>query len=112
MPILLRAWWMPASLVGVAATLILFNGVALLSSGFFAAWSDFLPWIGAIGSFGVILGVVLGLLLVGAIVIMLLGFKVLSAFVILPTAVVSIFIGGGFIIGAILAVLAGILLLL
>lgn len=103
---------MPATLVGVAAALIFFNGIALLSSGFFAAWSDFLPWIAALGSFGVILGIILGLVLVGAIVMMLFGFRVLSAFMILPTAVVSLFIGGGFIIGAILAVLAGILLLL
>ena len=103
---------MPAALVGVAAALIVFNGVALLSSGFFAAWSDFLPWMTVLGSFGVILGVILGLVLMGAMVMMFFGFKVLSAFVILPTAVVSLFIGGGFIIGAILAVLAGILLLL
>lgn len=103
---------MPAILVGIAAALIFFNGIALLSPGFFAVWSDFLPWITVLGSFGVILGIMLGLVLVGGLVMILFDFKVLSAFVILPTAIVSIFIGGGFVIGALLAVLAGILLLL
>lgn len=103
---------MPAALVGVAAILIIFNGVAFLSTDFFIAWSNFLPWMTTLGSFGVILGIMLGLVLIGAMAMFFFGFKVLSALVILPTAVVSLFIGGGFIIGAILAVLAGILLLL
>ena len=54
----------------------------------------------------------LGFVLVGALILMLLRFRVMAAFMIFPTAIVSLFIGGGFIIGAILAVLAGILLLL
>jgi hypothetical protein len=43
---------------------------------------------------------------------MFLRFRILAAFIIFPTAIVSLFIGGGFIIGAVLAVLAGILLLI
>jgi hypothetical protein len=43
---------------------------------------------------------------------MFLKFRVLAAFIIFPTAIVSLFIGGGFILGGILAVLGGILLLL
>jgi len=92
--------------------LIFANGIALLSPGFFAWWSAFLPWITAFGSFGFILGIVLGLVLVGAIIMMFLKFRVLAAFIIFPTAIVSLFIGGGFILGGILAVLGGILLLL
>jgi hypothetical protein len=58
------------------------------------------------------LGIVLGLVLLGTVVMVYLKYKVLAAFVIFPTALVSIFIGGGFILGAILGVLAGILLIL
>lgn len=111
-PLLARTWWLPAVLVAVAAGLIFANGIALLSPGFFAWWSAFLPWITAFGSFGFILGIVLGLVLVGAIIMMFLKFRVLAAFIIFPTAIVSLFIGGGFILGGILAVLGGILLLL
>ena len=111
-PNFLRSQWLPVILVGVAAALIFVNGVALLSPGFFAAWGSFLPWVAFLGSFGFILGVMLGLVLVGALVLMLLGFRVMAAFMIFPTAIVSLFIGGGFIIGAALAVIAGILLIL
>ena len=104
--------WLPLIVVGIAASLIIANGVALISPGFFFYWSSLLPWVGALGSFSFILGIVLGLVLVGAIIMMFLRFRILSAFIIFPTAIVSLFIGGGFFIGAILAVLAGILLLL
>lgn len=98
--------------MGVAAALVLLNGVALLSADFYNFWSGIFTWLPALGPLGVILGIMLGLVLIGAMVIMFFGFKILSVFVILPTAIVSLFIGGGFIIGAILAVLAGILLLI
>ncbi|MGA3405717.1 MAG: hypothetical protein ABSD49_08305 [Candidatus Bathyarchaeia archaeon] len=111
-PLLVRSWWLPAALVAIAAGLIVANGIALLSPGFFATWSAFLPWLPAFGSFGFILGVVLGLVLVGAIIMVFLKFRILAAFVIFPTAILSFFIGGGFILGIILAVLGGILLLL
>jgi len=112
LPFLARFSWVPAALVGVAAILIVLNGAALLVPAFFGAWSSFLPWVSVLGSFGVILGIVLGLMLMGAVVMMFLGFRIFSALVILPTSVVSLFIGGGFIIGALLGVLGGILLLL
>jgi hypothetical protein len=75
-------------------------------------WTGYLPWVAFLGNFSFILGVMLGLILLGAVVLMVLNFRVMSAFVIFPTAIVSFFIGGGFIIGAILAVLAGIILIL
>jgi len=99
-------------LVCVAAVLIIINGVALVSSTFFTFWTFYLPWVGFLGPLGVITGVMLGLVLLGAMVLILLNFRVMAAFLIFPTAIVSLLIGGGFIIGAVLAVLAGILLIL
>jgi len=103
---------MPIILVGVAAVLIIMNGIALVSLSFFNFWTFYLPWVGFLGPLGVITGIMLGLVLLGAVVLMLLNFRVMAAFLIFPTAIVSLLIGGGFIIGAVLAVLAGILLLL
>jgi len=99
-------------LVCVAAVLIIINGVALVSATFFTFWTFYLPWVGFLGPLGVITGVMLGLVLLGAMVLILLNFRVMAAFLIFPTAIVSLLIGGGFIIGAVLAVLAGILLIL
>lgn len=104
--------WLPLITVAIAACLIIANAVALLSPSFFSWWSSFLPWVASLGSFSFILGIVLGLVLVGSMIMMFLRFRILAAFIIFPTAIVSLFIGGGFIIGAILAVLAGILLLI
>ncbi len=99
-------------LVGIAALLIIANGVALLSPSFYFYWSWLLPWVAALGTFSFILGIVLGLVLFGAVIMMFLRFRIIAAFVILPTAIVSLFIGGGFFLGTILAVLTGILLLM
>lgn len=107
-----RSPWMPIILVGIAATLIIINGAALLSSTFWTFWTFYLPWVAFLGPLGVITGVMLGLVLFGAVILILLRFRVMAAFMIFPTAIVSILIGGGFILGAVLAVLAGILLLL
>jgi hypothetical protein len=111
-PLLVRLWWLPAAIVGLAALLIIANGVALLSPSFFLYWSSLLPWVASLGTFSFILGIVLGLVLFGAVIMMFLRFRILAAFVILPTAIISLFIGGGFFLGAILAVLTGILLLI
>jgi hypothetical protein len=107
-----RSQWMAIILVGIAAALIIINGVALLSSTFFTIWSMYIPWVVFLGALGVITGVMLGLVLFGALILILLRFRVMAAFMIFPTAIVSLLIGGGFIIGAVLAVLAAILLLL
>lgn len=96
----------------MGAALIFANGVALLSPAFFILWSALLPWVGFLGTFGFILGIMLGIILLGAVILMMLRFRVMAAFVIFPTAIVSFFIGGGFVLGAILAVLGGILLIL
>ena len=96
----------------VSAILIIINAAALLSPGFWAIWVGFVPWVAFLGSFAFILGIMLGLVLFGALVMLLLGFRVLAAFVIFPTAIVSLFIGGGFIAGLLLGVLAGLLLII
>jgi hypothetical protein len=61
-----------------------------------------------LGNFSFILGVVLSTVIVGAVILYMLGFKVLSAFMVFPTAILSLFIGGGFLVGLILGVLTGI----
>jgi hypothetical protein len=96
----------------IAAGLIFANGVALASPAFFATWINFFPWVAQLGNFAFILGVILGIVLIGALLLFFLGFKVLSAFMIFPAAIVSLFIGGGFIAGIIIGVLAGMLLII
>src|SRR5208282_3634348 len=99
-------------LVVIASGLIIANGLALTSPSFATWWNTIIPWNASLGSVSIILGIILGVVLLVAVVMIFLKYKVLSAFVIFPTALVSIFIGGGFILGAILGVLAGILLIL
>jgi hypothetical protein len=52
------------------------------------------------------------MVIVGAVILYMLGFKVLSAFMVFPTAILSLFIGGGFLVGLILAVLTGIFMIM
>ncbi len=106
-----RSRWIAVALILISAGLIMANAVALLSPTFWAAWVGFVPWVAFLGDFAFILGIVLGLVLVVAVIMLLFGFRVLAAFVIFPTAIVSLFIGGGFIAGLILGVLAGLLLI-
>ncbi len=111
-PFLLGNWWIPAILFSVAAALIAVNGIALLSPVFFAAWVGFFPWVVPIGYFGFILGIILGLVIIGGLVLYFLGFRVLAAFLVFPAAIVSLFIGGGFLIGVIIGVLAAMLVIM
>jgi len=111
-PFLVRFWWVPAALFFVAAALIVANGIALLSPVFFAVWVGLFPWVAPISSFGVILGVVLGLVILGGLVMFFFGFRVLSAFMVFPTAILSLFIGGGFLAGLIIGVLAALLVII
>ncbi|HUO41899.1 MAG TPA: hypothetical protein VMU35_02910 [Methylomirabilota bacterium] len=111
-PLLVRWWWLPAVFVTIAAGLVIANAVALLSPGFMTFWGAFLPWVPALGPFNFIIGIILGIILFGAVVMIFLKFRVLAAFVIFPTAILSLFIGGGFFAGGILGIIGGILLLL
>ena len=96
----------------ISAALIFANATALLWPAFFATWVTFFPWVTVLGSFSFILGVVLGLVILGAVFLYMLGFRVLSAFMVFPAAIVSLFIGGGFIVGLVLAVLTGIFMIM
>ena len=88
------------------------NGEALLWPPFFFPWAAFFPWVAALGNFGFILGVVLSLVISGAIFLYMLGYPVLAAFMVFPAAIVSLFIGGGFIVGLVLGVLTGIFMIM
>ena len=96
------------------ASLIFINAAALLAPGFLSwviVWLT--PWITpATVYLDFIFGIILALILFGAVVMIFLKFRVLAALIIFPTAVLSLFIGGGFYAGAILGIVGGILLLL
>lgn len=100
---------MPAALFFIAAALIGLNAAALLSPVFFAAWVSVFPWVIPIGYFSFILGMILSLIIIGALALYFLGFRVLSAFLVFPAAIVSLFIGGGFLVGVIIGVLGALL---
>jgi hypothetical protein len=95
-----------------SAALIFANAGVLLWPAFFFTWVAYFPWVAQLGSFGFILGVVLGMVILGAVILYMLGFRVLSAFMVFPAAIVSLFIGGGFLVGLILGVLTGIFMIM
>jgi hypothetical protein len=111
MPFLVRYWWIPAALFFIAASLIAFNGIALLSPAFFSIWAGVFPWVGPLGYFSFVLGIVLGLIIIGGLVLFFLGFRVLAALLVFPAAIASLFIGGGFIAGLMIGVLASLLVI-
>jgi hypothetical protein len=93
--------------------LIWSNAEALLWwPAFYAAWVGLFPWIASLGDLGFILGVILGLVIDMGVVLYAFGFRVESAFIIFPTAIISLFIGGGFLAGLIIAVLTGIFIMM
>jgi hypothetical protein len=108
---LVTYWWVPAALFLTAAVLIIFNAIALLSPAFLLAWVGLFPWVAPLASFAFILGAILGLVILGGLVLFLLGFRILAAFLVIPAAIVSLFIGGGFIVGVIVGVLSSLLIL-
>jgi len=104
--------WIAVVLLLISAALIFANAAALLWPGFFAMWVAFFPWVASLGNFNFILGVVLGLIILGAVFLYMLGFRVLSTFMVFPAAIVSLFIGGGFVVGLVIGVLTGIYMLM
>jgi hypothetical protein len=92
--------------------LIWTNADALLWwPGFYATWVGFFPWITS-PELSFILGVMLGLVIDMGVVLYSFGFRVEAAFIVLPTAIISLFIGGGFLAGLIIAVLTGIFIMM
>lgn len=105
-------WRWSYAIAAAAAVLIIVNAAALLSPPFFAFWIALFPWVALLGSFGFILGIILGILILGAVLLMIVGHRLFGVFVIFPAAIVSLFIGGGFVAGLVLGVLASILAIL
>jgi hypothetical protein len=97
----------------VSGILILVNSAALLMPGFYGqgvGWSSIFFWLPVIGpTYAFALGVFIGLTIILASVIMILGNGVLADVIIFPFAIFSLIIGGGFIAGMILGIIAGIL---
>ena len=107
-----RFSWIAVFLLLVSAGLIVANAAALLFPPFFFMWVGWFPWVAQLGNFSFILGTVLGIIIIGAVILYMLEFKVLSAFMVFPAAIVSLFIGGGFWAGLIIGVLTGIFMIM
>ena len=101
------------ALVLVAGILVILNSAALLAPGFYGPpvnWSAIFFWLPVIGpSYGFALGVIIGLVLVMASIIMVLRSGALADIIIIPFAIFSLIIGGGFIAGMLLAIVGGII---
>jgi hypothetical protein len=100
----------------VSAILILLNAGALLSSGFWGpptGWSSVFWWLGGPSGLGqpvaVLIGLITGLTVISGGIMMVMRRGPTGAMIALPFAVLSFMIGGGFIAGGILGIVAGIL---
>jgi hypothetical protein len=93
----------------ISGILVLLNAALLLVPSFYAAWSTVFWWLPILGpSYAFAIGFIIGLVLVTGSIIMILSNAALANIIILPFAVFSLIIGGGFIAGMVLGVLGGI----
>ena len=100
-------------LLSISAALIWFNADAfLLWPAFYVTWVGIFPWIAQLGDLSFVLGMVLGLVIDMGVIAYSLRLRVEAAFIVLPTAIISLFIGGGFLAGLIIAVLTGIFIVM
>jgi uncharacterized PurR-regulated membrane protein YhhQ (DUF165 family) len=79
---------------------------------FYSTWVGLFPWVAQVGNLAFILGVILGLVIDMGVVLYSFGFRVESAFIVFPAAIISLLIGAGFLAGLIIAVLTGIFIML
>jgi len=98
----------------IAGILVILNAAALLSNSFYNMWIGIFFWIPVIdpsAGHGLIfaIGAIVGLILVIGSILMLLGYGTLGSIVVIPLAVLSLIIGGGFVAGFVLGVLGGLL---
>ena len=94
----------------ISGILVLLNSAALLAPSFWALWSSVFFWLPTIGQpYAFMLGALIGLTLVLGAIIMALSNGALADVIVFPFAIFSLIIGGGFIAGMILGILAGIL---
>jgi len=100
-------------LLTISAALIWFNADALLYwPAFYSTWAGLFPWVAQLGTLSFILGVILGLVIDMGAITYSFGLRVEAAFIVFPTAIISLFIGGGFLAGLIIAVLTGIFIMI
>jgi hypothetical protein len=96
----------------ISGVLVLLNSAALLSPTFWAAWSSIFFWLPTIGqAYAFMIGAIVGLTIVLAAIIMALSNGALADVILFPFAIFSLLIGGGFIAGMLMGILAGILAL-
>jgi hypothetical protein len=96
----------------ISGILVLLNAAALLSPLFWILWSSTFFWLPVIGqSYAFMIGAIVGLTIVLGAIVMALSNGALADVIIFPFAVFSLMIGGGFIAGMILGIVAGILAL-
>ena len=100
----------------VSAVLILLNSAALLQPGFWGPptdWSAVFWWLGGPSGLGqpfaVLIGIIAGFTVLTGGLMMISRRGVMGAVIALPFAVLSFIIGGGFVVGAVLGIVAGIL---
>jgi hypothetical protein len=110
-----RAIW-GFALAMIGGILILANSVALLSPTFWGpptGWSDVFWWLGGTSGLGqpiaVLIGLIAGLTVIAGGIMMVMRRGPIGAVITFPFAVLSFMIGGGFIAGGILGIVAGIL---
>ena len=97
------------ALLSISAALIWFNADALLVwPAFYVTWVGLFPWVGQLGSLSFITGVILGLVIDMGVILYSFGSRIESAFIVFPAAIISFFIGGGFVAGLVIAVQTGI----
>ena len=96
----------------ISGLLVLLNAAALLAPSFWTLWSSAFFWLPTIGpSYAFMLGAIIGLTIILGAIIMALSSGALADVILFPFAIFSLIIGGGFIAGMLLGILAGILAL-
>jgi len=97
----------------ISTVLILLNAAALLSPGFWGPptnWSAIFWWLTGLGqSIATLIGLIAGFTVMTGGIMMVMRRGALGASLALPFAVISFIIGGGFLVGAVLGIVAGIL---
>lgn len=103
----------PVILSLLSGILVILNAAALLSPSFWSMWSSVFFWLPTIGqAYAFMIGAIIGLTLVLGAIVMALSNGALADVIIFPFAVFSLMIGGGFIAGMLLGILAGIVALI
>lgn len=94
----------------IAGLLILANAALLLNPLFFLIWQILFPFVMTLGqSLTFAVGVILGLIVIVGSFLLFLGFGITGSIIVFPAAIISFVIGGGFIAGLILGIVAALL---